>query len=623
MSSRFLAVVLLAGCAAASRSPAGEQEPAPPKPVVIAPGAVSVITNGIEQAAVADEVVPAGSTVVDLRDAWTPRLFAPAGDGSEPAFRATYLALAAERDGEGKPLPPRTALTELYGVVPSFAVVRERFAQLARHACHAGVDSRPIAKLTRPYGEEHAGLVKLQLAVRKKLGGILEAVRVQRQLLDYAPLATDRELGASYQRWKTADELYAGILAAQRHLVCEGYLADKDADGTYSWAMGNAVELYQRRQFLIPNARLDPETRAALATDSRELDFRLALRVLRERVIDATGLIEDGSAGTGPQAIAGRVLDPEAMHKPHGHDRPLPDAAPDLIGAATTAAMAQLGWRTPADAAAFLARHPGGMRVAIALPPVPAYHAAHMELVAEIDRGDVWYDEVPTPRVAWRRPALVLFVKDGAKRRPLIRWPTTIGGWSEVRVGGATVKRWKESDVGPRVWKDLYVAPTWLPPDATPDAELVTWLGKGRWDLKRSIMGPGPLSAFGMMLLPHLRPVTSGGRTAYVDNGIGTHGSAVVTSLLNGTSHGCHRLYNQLAVRLGSFLLRHRDHAVKGQAPEHYRRVVRAGGTFTAKIDTRGFLYELTPPVPVEVLPGTIRSERKVPPSASVAAGAE
>jgi hypothetical protein len=78
-----------------------------------------------------------------------------------------------------------------------------------------------------------------------------------------------------------------------------------------------------------------------------------------------------------------------------------------------------------------------------------------------------------------------------------------------------------------------------------------------------------------------------------------------------------------MAIRLGDFLLRHRNHEVKGQQPERYRRVVKAGGTFTAKIDTRGFMYELTPPVHVEVLPGNIRSQRKVPPLASVPAGAE
>ena len=101
-----------------------------------------------------------------------------------------------------------------------------------------------------------------------------------------------------------------------------------------------------------------------------------------------------------------------------------------------------------------------------------------------------------------------------------------------------------------------------------------------------------------------------------------------MTSIVNGTSHGCHRLYNQLAVRLGDFLLRHRDHVVRGEQKlgptEEFRRVVfHNDEAFKARIDTRGFLYELTPPVHVEVLPGAIRSDPKIPPAASVAAGAE
>jgi hypothetical protein len=94
-----------------------------------------------------------------------------------------------------------------------------------------------------------------------------------------------------------------------------------------------------------------------------------------------------------------------------------------------------------------------------------------------------------------------------------------------------------------------------------------------------------------------------------------------VTSIVNGTSHGCHRLYNQLAVRLADFLLRHRAHVVRGEQPELYKRIVfYKNEKYTADIKTRGFLYELTPPVPVNVLPGNIRSDRKVPPRDSAPA---
>ena len=134
-------------------------------------------------------------------------------------------------------------------------------------------------------------------------------------------------------------------------------------------------------------------------------------------------------------------------------------------------------------------------------------------------------------------------------------------------------------------------------------------------------MGPGPHAAYGLVLLKHDNVATAkDGTETYWDNGIGTHGSASVTSIVNGTSHGCHRLYNQLAVRLSTFLLAHRDHAVRGEQTVAYRRRVNHKGSFLAKVDTRGFLYEMTPPVPVEVKKGNIKSTRKVPPRASAPA---
>ncbi|MBA3396960.1 MAG: murein L,D-transpeptidase [Deltaproteobacteria bacterium] len=555
-------------------------------------------------------------TIVDLEDAWAPRLFAPGPDGTAPEYRETYLELAAERDKNGKPIDDREALGELYGVLPSLAIVRERLADEARHACHAAIDPSPIGTLARPFAQDHGPLVKMNSNARVALEKQLEKERVKRGLADFPSLAKIPDLAPKYARWKKLADQHAGIVTAQRKLVCEGFLPEKDADGTMTWRTSDAVELFQRRNFLMPNERLDPETREAMMQDSRELDYRLALRILRERVVDATGLLEDGTAGDGPQPILDRMLDPAAMRAARGRETPLPNAAPDLVSPTTEAAAKHLAWTGPAEVAAFLARHKTGVRVALALPPPPAYHAAHMDLSAELDRGDVWYDDTPIKRKITRRPTVTVFVNDNGTKRPLVRWPTTIGGWSDVRTAGGYVhQRWKESDVGPRVWRDLFAAPTWMPPPTTPDKDLVKNLYNGKWELKRSIMGPGPHAAYGMVLLVHDNVVKQkDGTEKYWDNGIGTHGSSSVTSIVNGTSHGCHRLYNGLAVRLADFLLRHREHEVKGQMPVKYRRVVRHKGTFVAKLDTRGFHYQLTPPVPITVLKGNIRSQRKVPP---------
>jgi hypothetical protein len=588
------------------------------------------IEAGIErgEVCIADAQVH-GLAVVDLTDSWTPAMFAPASDGSVPSFHDRYLALASEHDEHGRALAGEDALAELYGIVPALAIVRTRLADDARHACHAAIDAAPIAKLARTLSLDDKPIVDQQNAWRASYAALLAKQPARADLRD---------------KLQQLDDQHAALVTAEQELRCEGWLVDKDTDGGFTWRTANAIDLFQRRNFLMPTERLDPDTRDALQIDSRELDFRLALRVLRERVVDATGLIEDGTAGAGAQPVLGRQLDPAPMRAaraPGGADKaggrglaasagaPLPDGAPDLIAAATEAAAKELGWTDFDHARAFLARHPEGVRVALRLPPPPAWHAPHMDLSVEIDRGDVYYDEEPPPfrRIVPHRPTLVVYTTFRGQKRPLVRWPTTIGGWADVRMpDGTIVQRWKESEVGKRVWRDLYAGPTWLPPKSTPDRDLVKNLWNGHWGLKTEIFGPGPHAAYGMVLLEHLQQIgLKDGTTRLDDNGIGTHGSASVTSIVNGTSHGCHRLYNQLAVRLGDFLLRHRDHAVRGEQllsrEDRFDRIVyHDDQAFRARVETRGFLYELTPPVPVTVLRGRIISPRKVPPALSAPA---
>ena len=409
------------------------------------------------------------------------------------------------------------------------------------------------------------------------------------------------------------------VRVVQAHLACDGLLDARPVDGGYTWQTSNAIERFQRSAMILPSGVLDDPVRAALAQSSRERDFVTALRVLRARVIAASGLLEDGTAGAGEATVLGFSLEPEASWRVRGHE-PLDGAAPDLVSRATEVAAQALGWKDAATALASLeALAAREVRfVALALPRVPDYHTSAMALEVDLDRGDVWHDAEPRWRDAARRPALIVYARDGERRIPLARWPTTIGGWQNEKDDDDIVPKWKESPVGPRIWRDLYVGPSWLPPKSTPDRELVKNMWNGHWALKTEELGPGPHSAYGMVLIEHLQVFDlKDGSERLDDNGIGTHGSASVTSIVNGTSHGCHRLYNQLAVRLGDFLLRHRTHVVKGEQPEQYRRFVRHNDElFKAKVDTRGFAYELTPPVAVNVLKGNILSRRKVPPRA-------
>jgi hypothetical protein len=222
-----------------------------------------------------------------------------------------------------------------------------------------------------------------------------------------------------------------------------------------------------------------------------------------------------------------------------------------------------------------------------------------MALSVEIDRGDVsrW-------KVATRRPALILYVTVGDKRTALVRWPTTIGGWQHEKVSAGEIHKWKESPVGPRVWRDLYVGPSWLPPDSTPDRELVRTGAHPR--LASELLGPSYRAAFGYLAFVHL--LVGKSETDVWDQGIRTHGTGNVRSLADGVSHGCHRLMGLHVVRLAGFVLAHHQHAIRGDASTYYRRMVRyEGRRFPIAIDTLGYRIELTPPISVEVLRGHVR----------------
>lgn len=163
----------------------------------------------------------------------------------------------------------------------------------------------------------------------------------------------------------------------------------------------------------------------------------------------------------------------------------------------------------------------------------------------------------------------------------------------------------KESPVGPRIWRYMFVGPSWLPPMSTPDRELVR-ASDGRYVLAREQLAPSYRAAFGLVAFVHLREERMRDRVVLDDEGIRTHGTGQLASLANGVSHGCHRLLGRNVVRLAGFVLAHRDHVRLGDEATYYRRIVRYRGTFPIAIDTLGYRIELVPPIPVTVLPGRV-----------------
>jgi hypothetical protein len=571
----------------------------------------------------ADEASERGLTAVDLGDEWTPFALAGAAQAvghAPPAYAATFVRLAGEKFEAGS-LEEEDRALELYGISPNFHVVLARMDDEQRHRCHDAVADEALAAGGVMRWEKRATGDSRDAALGRLRGLVAAAMRRGGHASREALVAAEPRFKKTVGELEQAEARAGTIAGLQAHLVCEGLMsAQSRSRGYFDWTTSEALRAYQRRHWIVATGEVDAETREAMAGDSRELELRLALRVLRQRVADAAGLIEDGSARAEWGTVLGRTLDgPEMRYQ--GDYPALEHGAPDLISRATEAAAAALGWRDFNSARASLrarlaAEEP---RVAIKLPPAPAYHREGAELRAMIDRGEVSYDAPRgkhARRVTNRRPTLIVYAKHGDRETALVRWPTTIGGWQDEKLGnGAVVKKFKASDIGPRVWRDLVVTPVWFAPKSTPDRELVR-ARNGKWELKQELLGPGYRSAYGLaMLIHHL--VTSDGKLH--DRAIRTHGSVNYPSISRGDSHGCHRTYNHQILGLTSFLLRHHDYKIKGALEERYVRKVRhKRSSFTARRDDRGFYYELTPPVQVEVLAGENVGKRKKPSKAAL-----
>ncbi len=478
-----------------------------------------------------DDVVPSV-----LRD--EPKL----GPAGIQLYGATYVALANERfEVAAEPRAREDRYLELFGIAPSFSVLRDRLLDDARHACHDAID-----------------VTALRDGARSS-----EATRV-----------------------------------VERRLVCEGLVPLRAVDGVLDPRDRAAIGVYERRHMIVGRRRVEGDTRAAMLESSRELDFRALLRALRERVADALGLIEDGSAIGVRSAVAGRVIDSDALRRSDG--AAIAGGAPDLTGEAADVAARELGWTDPESAAAWFRTYAATgsirVRVALRLPPPPPYHSASMDLRVEIDRGS---------RRTRRRPTFVLFARHEERDTALVRWPTTVGGVQLERLAsGAIVRRNQPSPTGRFYWRTLVTAPSWLPPPSTPDSELLVERG-GRVVVPHELFGPSYRSAYGLAMWIHERAVTGrDGTTRYVDTSIRTHGSGSYRSIVDGHSHGCHRLFNHLALRLGAFVLQHRPHSHVGTLPASYiRRVTAHGALATIRIERRGYVEELASPIPVDVLP--------------------
>jgi hypothetical protein len=536
---------------------------------------------------------------------------------------------------------------EAYGIPPTLSVLLGRIEEDRAKKCFGEVDMEGLAgfpgtvtfqsreQARRDFGEamSDASWVEKLLAGDKSAADATTG-KVQRSLADgqtqpgderdglLVKLAKeDKRTAARVERYRRGQARLRAIRAVQARLACEGLLSarTKFVPGQFDLATHHALAAWERKNDIFGWGFLGGETSTALQRPQMELHLDTFRRIVMERIADGAAILEDGSASTSKKSASYRDADGKE-HK-----------VPNLIGDYADALLAALNIRSPDDLATFLGRvgHDGLARLHVAFkaPPLPPYYGKHMEISVEIDRGDVWYDfpwdedgkPIAQPRVNF--PTLTVLVDWQRQKIPLVQWRTTIGSWRSEVAAGKVYYKYKNSDVGPRIWKDIVASPVWIPPESTPAKDLLTRKTLDRdvgpvTVVNSDVMGPGFQSAYGLVMAIHHR---KGASTLY-DNQIRTHGSVDYTSIARRYSHGCHRLVNSRAVRLFDFILHRRPFERVGNQPVNLRRHFSVDDQeYEYVIDTRGYYYELKQPIRVMVKQGQIKGKIKRPIDAFVA----
>jgi hypothetical protein len=368
--------------------PAPAVKTAPVAAAAPAGGALMVVEGGhVARQTTPESARKDGLTVIDLSDDWLPYVFSEV-EGKPQPLRPYLIDLANGRFRSGSAYSRARAdrFFEPFGIFPSLNYMRRRMADKKRHACHARVKDGVLEELSP------RNVIPAEEAEKVPNPDTAAVARGDAPTM----IPTGKTISP---RPLTAQEKRA-VIAMQAHLRCEDLLPGKANAGRMDRRTSEGLKTYQHLQMLADNANLDFETRAALLGDSREQDFRALLRALRARVVDVTGLIEDGSTLGAQGQVQGRTIDTnefQPLAAPPGAPKPnavssgqaKPDAsptasptdkqsptvekapaanppapaasaepspkeasvkvvpAPDLIAAATQAASEALGWTSP------------------------------------------------------------------------------------------------------------------------------------------------------------------------------------------------------------------------------------------------------------------------------------
>ena len=514
---------------------------------------------------------------------------------------------------------------EVYGIPPSLSVLRRRAMTELDQDCYNDIDFRRIQAYTEFMAYRSNERAKKD-AKRARSFSVKMRREMEKLGIDDAALLFEHPDNTQSKKLIEIGIEYEALAEAQKQLVCEGLYNPGDAEryikGGLDWRTHEALVKFERKNRIFGWGYFGGDTIEALGKSRIARLYDSFVRVMNERIVDATEIIEDGSA-------VNEKGEPATYVDQNGETKPVPN----LVAEYTALTLKHMDLGTPEKVVAFLKSFTDEafdtLFVAVPLPKRPPYYSDRMDFHATIDRGDVWY-EYPYTAEGKRKgqprkqmPMTTLYVIWNEQDIPLVRMNTTIGSWrTELAPDGYEYFKYKNSDVGPRVWKDIVAGPVWMPPDSTPTGDLVKKISyKHRlFEVPNySEFGPSYASAYGLVAAFHYRQVErKDGTFRYLDNGIRSHGSVDYNSILRRYSHGCHRLYNHLAIRLFNFVIHHKEFKRVGQVPAGYSRVItikddetEEENTFTIKLETRGYKYELKDPVPVMVEKGNVRGRQK------------
>jgi hypothetical protein len=584
-------------------------------------------SHGDVDAAEADED---GHLLLDLGEDWTPYILteatAPDEFGQTSEYRSTYLALARGEfpDDRHGYRANKDQYLELYGILPTFGLLRERFRQVRALECAEELDLVPLQEfegfLAYRKGRRPARRLARYQLLKPQMAALVTRAEVE-SLAQVARLhAVDDDEWAKVEEYRILAPEIEAIIAAQARLECEGFFEGRGAHtpGLFDWRTHEALAEFERRHRVYGWGFIGDDTLAVLRTSPQDTEQEAVIRVLTERAVHAAEVIEDGSTSTL------RDGEPRTYKTEDGRELQIPNLEADLRERVIKA----FGLQTAESTYAWLdslgdiaATH----IVAVENIELPPYYARVMELSISTDRGDVWYefpyDEEGKARSqpVSRRPRLTILVHYNDQKIPLARFGTTVGGWRGEFIEGVVMWKYKGSPVGKRVWSRIAAAPIWVPPESTPPRVMLTKRkkrGEEYFEVDYHTTGPSYASAYGLVAAYHRKYYRSPDGKIQVggDEGIRTHGSVDYMSIMRRHSHGCHRMHNHIAVRLMSFVLEHRPHTRYGQQPMVYRREFEfEEELYLMEFDKGGYNFVLEEPLFVEVLPGRVRGQVKEP----------